>query len=62
MCVMFGDCYNLESLDLSNFKTQDDTNLHQMFCGFSVGKENFLAKDKNIINEYNKGNYSDDDY
>ena len=59
---MFGNCYNLESLDLSNFKTQDDTNIHQMFYEANVGKENFLAKDKNIINEFNKGAYSNGDY
>ena len=50
---MFYGCYSLISLDLSNFNTQNVTNMNLMFyfCD-SLKKENIITKDNKILNEF----------
>ena len=47
---MFYGCYSLISLDLSNFNTQNVTNMNLMFyfCD-SLKKENIITKDDKIL-------------
>ena len=52
-CYMFYDCYSLISLDLSNFNTQNVTNMSGMFAGCnSLKKENIITKDDKILLEF----------
>ena len=54
MNCMFYECRSLANLDLSNFKIQKVSNMRGMFyfCDL-LKKENVIAKDKKIINEFN---------
>ena len=50
---LFADCKSLISIDLSNFNTQNVTNMSGMFnCCYSLKKENIIAKDNRILKEF----------
>ena len=50
---MFAGCTSLSNINLSNFNTQNVTNMFRMFSGCkSLKKENILTKDKNLIKEF----------
>ena len=55
MSWMFYDCNSLISLDLSNFNTQNVTNMRRMFCEcnslISLDLSNFNTQ--NVTNMYN---------
>ena len=50
---MFYDCNSLTNLNLSNFNTQNVTNMNYMFsfCN-SLKKNNIITKDNKILNEF----------
>ena len=50
---MFYDCKSLTNLNLSNFNTQNVTNMSGMFsyCK-SLKKENIITKDNKILNAF----------
>jgi surface protein len=51
---MFSGCNSLTNLNLSNFNTQNVTDMMRMFSGCnSLTKNNINTKDKRILNEYN---------
>ena len=52
---MFYECRSLSSLDLSNFNTQNVTNMEYMFdnCA-SLAKKNLITKDNKILNAFEK--------
>ena len=51
-CLMFGDCKLLTNINLSNFNTNNVTNMSGMFAGCSsLKKENIIIKDKNSLNK-----------
>ena len=52
---MFGYCYRLINLNLSNFNTQNVTNMRFMFfyCN-SLKKKNIITKDNKIIEAFEK--------
>ena len=51
---MFYGCKSLTTIDLSNFNTQNATNMSYMFDGcYSLKKEFVKTKDKNLLNEFN---------
>ena len=50
---MFYDCKSLTNLDLSNFNTQNVTNMGEMFSGCnSLKKDHIITKDKKILEEF----------
>ena len=54
MSGMFDDCSSLTNLNLSNFNTQNVTDMSYMFSGCDLlTKNNIITKDKRILNEYN---------
>ena len=58
MSFMFSKCSSLTNINLSNFITQNDTDLTCMFneCN-SLIKENVIIKDNNITNELNNNGF-----
>ena len=55
MRVMFFYCSSLTNLDLSNFNTQNVTNISEMFyfCN-SLKKNNIITKDNKILDKLSK--------
>ena len=52
---IFYDCNSLTNLNLSNFNTQNVTNMEYMFAGCkSLKKENIITKDNKILEEFDK--------
>ena len=53
MYYMFGYCLSLTNLNLSNFNTQNVTNMEGMFydCN-ALSKENLITKENKILKEY----------
>ena len=52
MSYMFHNCNSLTNLNLSNFNTQNDTNMMSMFLDCkSLKKNNIITKDKKILDE-----------
>ena len=55
MWCMFENCSSLTNINLSNFNTQNVTNMFYMFRDCSTLKiKNVIVKDKNIIKELNE--------
>ena len=55
MVIMFYGCNSLTNLNLSNFNTQNVTNMSFMFVGCnSLNKENLITKDKNVLEEFDE--------
>ena len=54
MLRMFFYCNSLTNLNLSNFNTQNVTDMSHMFfyCDL-LTKNNIITRDKRILNEYN---------
>ena len=51
---MFDGCNSLISLDLSNFNTQNVTNMRGMLAGCnSLKKENLITNDNKILEKFN---------
>ena len=51
---MFSNCSSLTNLDLSNFNTQNVTDMNDMFCDCgSLKIKNVITKEKSIIKELN---------
>ena len=49
---MFCGCKSLAKIDLSNFNTQNVTNMKYMFYGYkSLNKENVVLSDNKIMQE-----------
>ena len=50
---MFRGCSSLTNINLSNFNTNNVTNMSHMFreCS-SIKKENIITKDKKILTEF----------
>ena len=49
---MFFECNSLKNIDLSNFNTQNVTNMEGIFDGYnSLKKNNIKTKDKKILNQ-----------
>ena len=47
---MFSGCKSLTNINLSNFNTQNVTNMSDMFSGCkSLKKKNIITKDKKIL-------------
>ena len=54
MACMFYGCSSLTNIDLSNFNTNNVTNMSWMFDECSkLRKENVITKDKKILNKFN---------
>ena len=52
MSYMFDGCSSLNSINLSNFNTNNVTDMRYMFSGCSsLKKENIIIKDKNSLNK-----------
>ena len=52
MNFMFRGCSSLNNLNLSNFNTQNVTNMAGMFSGCSsLKKKNVITNDNKILNE-----------
>ena len=52
---MFYGCDKLVSLNLSNFNTQNITNIEHMFDNcVSLAKNNLITKDNKILKEFEK--------
>jgi len=52
MIGMFYYCSSLTNIDLSNFNTQNVTNMRDMFCFCSsLKKQNVIINDKKILKE-----------
>ena len=52
---MFYDCNSLKSLDLSNFNTQNVTDMWFLFYGCnSLKRENIITKDDKILKALDK--------
>ena len=50
---MFSECRSLTNINLSNFNTQNVTNMSLMFYGCkSLKKENIITKDKKILDKF----------
>ena len=50
---MFSNCDSLKDLNLSNFNTQNVTNMSSMLsCCKSLNKSNIITKDVKILNEF----------
>ena len=50
---MFLGCNSLTNLNLSNFNTQNVTNMNNMLSGCnSLKKENIITKDNKILNNF----------
>ena len=55
LCLLFSDCESIITIDLSNFNTNNVTNMSNMFPGCkSLKKENIITKDKRILNIYDE--------
>ena len=52
---MFFECSSLSNIDLSNFNTNNVTDMGYMFykCS-SLKKENIITKDRKILNSFKK--------
>ena len=51
---MFYKCSSLTNIDLSNFNTQNVTNMEDMFYGCSsLKRKNVVTKDNKIIKQLN---------
>ena len=51
--VCFLGCSSLTNIDLSNFNTDNVTDMWGMFKGCkALKKENIITQDKKILNEY----------
>ena len=51
---MFYGCSSLTNIDLSNFNTNNVTDMYGMFSGCSkLKKENVITKDKKILKQFN---------
>ena len=54
MSMMFYGCESLVNLNLSNFNTQNVTNMSGMFCRCnSLEKNNVITNDNKILNAFN---------
>ena len=55
---MFFECSSLKNINLSNFNTQNVTDMNAMFweCS-SLKKENIITKDNRIINQFEEDKY-----
>ena len=54
MYGMFSGCSSLTNINLSNFNTNNDTDIQNMFKGCSkLRKENVITKDEKILNGLN---------
>ena len=54
MSGMFCDCKSLTTLNLSNFNTQNVTNMSDMFGGCnSLNRKKIMTKDYKILKEIN---------
>ena len=55
MSCMYSDCNLLKNINISNFNTQNVTNMNSMFsdCN-SLTKDNIIAEDNKILEEFNK--------
>ena len=54
MYDMFSRCESLTNIDLSNFNTQNVTDMSDMFWGCESLKNEFIVtKDKNILEKLN---------
>ena len=52
---MFAGCESLTNINLSNFNTQNVTNMSDMFYGCkSLKKKNIITKCQRILNVYEK--------
>ena len=52
---MFFGCSSLTNLDISNFNTQNVTNMNYMFNGCdSLEKMNLICNNKKILKEFDK--------
>ena len=50
---MFYGCSSLKDINLSNFNTQNVTDMNDMFSKcYSLSKKNIKTKDKKIINSF----------
>ena len=48
---MFDGCLSLTNINLSNFNTNNVTNMNNMFYGCrSLNKNNIITKDRKILN------------
>ena len=55
MWCMFNECSSLTNINLSNFNTQNVTDMWSMFCDCSSLKnKNIITNDKKIINQFLK--------
>ena len=53
MKKMFYGCSSLSNIDLSNFNTNNVTEMHDIFYGCSsLKKNNIITKDKKILNNF----------
>ena len=54
MSGMFSGCSSLTNINLSNFNTNNVNYMSGMFfCCKQLTKNNIIAKDKRILNEFN---------
>ena len=51
---MFCNCSSLTSLNLSNFNTNNDTNMSYMFYGVNMKKCKLICENDKILKEFNK--------
>ena len=50
---MFEGCSSLNNINLSNFNTNNVTNMEYMFYGCSsLNKNNIITKDKKLLNNF----------
>ena len=62
MSFMFSGCNSLTNLNLSNFNTQNVTDMSGMFSGCnSLKKYNIITKDKEILKSFSIDNDKDND-
>ena len=53
MSDMFYGCKSLKNINLSNFNSQNPTNMSNMFYGCkSLKKENMITNNKKILNKF----------
>ena len=59
---MFCKCNSLTNLNLSNFNTQNVTDMHGMFsCCESLKANNIITEDNEILKRFYKDNDKDND-
>ena len=55
MSYMFQSCNSLKDINLSNFNTQNATNMSGIFFNcYSLKKENIITNDNKILNQIKK--------